>query len=65
MYEERERKMKEQYDVIIVGGGAGGIFAAYEFVRLDTGLTIGLIEKGKTLDKRKCPIDGEKVIYLF
>ena len=61
MYEERERKMKEQYDVIIVGGGAGGIFAAYEFVRLDTGLTIGLIEKGKTLDKRKCPIDGEKV----
>ena len=50
-----------KYDVIIVGAGPGGIFAAYELTKQNTDLKIGVFEAGHALDKRKCPIDGDKV----
>lgn len=49
------------YDVLIVGAGPGGIFSAYELTKLDPNLKIGVIEAGHPLDKRKCPIDGDKI----
>ena len=49
------------YDVIIVGAGPGGIFSAYELVKLNPSLKIGVFESGNSLEKRKCPIDGVKV----
>ncbi len=49
------------YDVILVGGGAGSLFAAYEFVKRNPSLKVCLLEKGAPLDKRRCPIDGVKV----
>ena len=49
------------YDVIIIGAGPGGIFSAYELTRLDPSLRIAVFEAGHPLDKRRCPIDGEKV----
>ena len=49
------------YDVIIVGAGPGGIFTAYELARARRGLKIGVLELGKPLDQRHCPIDGKKV----
>ena len=49
------------YDVIIAGGGAGGLFAAYEFVKRNSSLKIIILEKGAPLEKRKCPIDGVKI----
>ena len=49
------------YDVIIIGAGPGGIFAAYELVNKNKNLKIAIIEKGKALDKRVCPIDGKKI----
>ena len=49
------------YDVIIIGAGPGGIFAAYELAKKDAGLKIAVIEAGKELAKRKCPIDGDKI----
>lgn len=50
-----------RYDVIIVGAGPGGIFSAYELVHRNPDLKIGVFEAGHTLEKRHCPIDGEKI----
>ena len=49
------------YDVIIVGAGPGGIFAAYEFANADRPLKVAVLELGKPLDQRRCPIDGKKI----
>ena len=49
------------YDVIIVGAGPGGIFTAYELAKADRGLKVAVLELGKPLDQRRCPIDGVKV----
>jgi len=46
-------KMSKKYDVIIVGGGPAGIFAALELAPDD--LKILLIEGGRDIDKRQCP----------
>ena len=51
----------KHYDVIVIGAGPGGIFATYELVKEQPGLSIGVFEAGHELAKRKCPIDGEKV----
>lgn len=51
-------KMKD-YDVIVIGAGPGGIFAAYEL--LGSGKRVAVFEAGGELSARKCPIDGEKV----
>ena len=50
-----------KYDVIIIGAGPGGIFSAYELVKLNSSLKIGVFEAGHALHKRKCPIDGKKI----
>lgn len=51
----------KNYDVVIIGAGPGGIFSAYELSLLKPELKIGVFEAGKPLEKRKCPIDGEKI----
>ena len=50
-----------EYDVIIVGAGPGGIFAAYELVKESSQLKVAVFEGGHVLEERKCPIDGEKI----
>ena len=50
-----------KYDVIIVGAGPGGIFSAYELTKKSPNLKIGVFEAGHALEKRHCPIDGEKI----
>ena len=52
---------QNQYDVIIIGAGPGGIFTAYELSRLRPELRIAVFEAGNPLERRKCPIDGVKV----
>ena len=50
-----------KYDVIIIGAGPGGIFSAYELVKGNKDLKIAVFEAGSPLEKRNCPIDGEKI----
>lgn len=49
------------YDIIIIGAGPGGIYSAYELTKEHTDLKIAVFEAGNPLEKRRCPIDGEKI----
>jgi uncharacterized FAD-dependent dehydrogenase len=51
------KQMAKKYDVIIVGGGPAGIFAALELSQASD-LKVLLIEKGKDIDKRSSLVCG-------
>lgn len=50
-----------RYDVIIIGAGPGGIFSAYELIQKNPKFKVAVFETGHALNKRHCPIDGDKV----
>ena len=45
----------EKYDLIIVGAGPAGIFTAVELLRHGSKKKILLVEKGKSVEQRRCP----------
>jgi len=47
--------LNSQYDVIIVGAGPAGIFAALELSRR-SGLRVAILDKGPPIEKRHCPV---------
>jgi hypothetical protein len=51
----------KNYDVIIVGTGPAGIFAALELSGSRKDLRILMVEKGRDLDDRKCPMKVKSV----
>ena len=53
--------MNMKYDVIIIGAGPGGIFSAYELMQRRPEMKVAVFEAGHALNKRHCPIDGEKI----
>jgi uncharacterized FAD-dependent dehydrogenase len=52
--------MPSSYDVIIIGSGPAGIFAALELVK-NTRLAVLMIEKGSDIEKRSCPMADASV----
>jgi hypothetical protein len=46
----------KKYDAIIVGMGPGGIFCAYELVKLHKHKNILLIDQGRSIYERTCPM---------
>lgn len=47
--------MRQEYDVIIIGAGPGGIFCAYELVDKKPDMKVLIVEKGRSIEKRQCP----------
>jgi len=47
--------MNRTYDVIIIGSGPAGIFAALELVK-NPGLKVLMVEKGRDIQQRSCPM---------
>ena len=43
------------YDIVIVGAGPAGIFTALEILRKGAEKKILIVEKGSSIEKRKCP----------
>ena len=48
------------YDVIIIGAGPAGLFAAYELITNNKDLKILLLDKGKKVKNRFCPMNKNK-----
>lgn len=46
----------KQADVVIIGGGISGLMMAYSLKQQNHNLEVVLLEKGHSLEKRKCPI---------
>lgn len=53
------------YDVIAIGAGAAGAFMAYEFKKLNTNKKILVIDEGRAVSNRTCPITEGKVDHCI
>jgi len=47
----------KNYDVIVVGAGPSAAFLAYEMIQLDKTKKVLLVEQGKRVEDRMCPIE--------
>ena len=47
----------KKYDIIVVGMGPSSVFFAYEYLKLNKTKNIILIDQGKQVEKRNCPIE--------
>lgn len=52
---------KSEYDVVIIGGGIGGLMCAYRLCEKRKDLSVLILERGKALENRSCPILTGKV----
>lgn len=53
----------ENFDVVIIGGGIGGLMCAYRLIEKKPELKIVLFERGHGLQNRRCPIVAKKTKY--
>ena len=49
-----------KYDVIIIGAGPAGLFTAYELISKNKKLSIAILDKGKRVSSRFCPMNKSK-----
>ena len=49
-----------KYDVVIIGAGPAGLFTAYELITKNKKLKIALMDKGKKVSGRYCPMNKNK-----
>ncbi|WP_294475344.1 NAD(P)/FAD-dependent oxidoreductase [uncultured Intestinimonas sp.] len=53
--------MNERYDVAILGCGEAGIYAGYELMRRSPALRVVILERGRDIYSRSCPIVAGRV----
>ena len=51
----------KQFDTVIIGGGIGGLMAAYRLHRNAPEMKIAVTERGNTLENRHCPAGKDKI----
>ncbi len=51
----------KHYDAVIIGGGIGGLMCAYRLSEKKPDMKVLILERGKDLENRKCPILMGKV----
>ena len=49
------------YDVVIIGAGPAGLFAAYELITKNKNLSIAILDRGKKAEKRVCPMNKNNI----
>ena len=50
----------KKFDVVIIGGGIGGLMAAHRIANSDKSASVVILEQGKPIEKRVCPIVAKK-----
>ena len=50
----------KSFDTVIIGGGIGGLMAAYRLRKNSPDMKIAVTERGNTLEKRNCPAGKNK-----
>ena len=55
----------KDYDIIVVGAGASGAFLAYELTNLNTNKKVLVIDGGRRVENRTCPITEGKVNHCI
>lgn len=55
----------KNYDIVVVGAGASGAFLAYELTKLKTDKKALIIDAGRRVANRTCPITEGKVDYCI
>ena len=48
--------LTKHYDAVIIGGGIGGLMCAYRLSERKPDMKVVILERGKDLENRKCPI---------
>ncbi len=51
----------EQYDVVIIGGGIGGLMCAYRLLENQPQTSVLILERGRPIEERQCPIVAGRV----
>lgn len=57
--------MEREYDIAIIGGGPAAIYGAYELLQLAPTLKIIMLEEGKKVEERNCPLADGKVDHCI
>ena len=49
------------YDVVIIGAGPAGLFAAYELIEKNEKLKVLILERGNSVKNRNCPMNQKNI----
>ncbi len=58
-------EIRKKYDVVVIGGGIGGLMCAYQIHKNNPNASVLLLEKGRDLAVRECPIIANKVDHCI